>query len=173
MCNNWLIKCLSCFQPYFQLYHSVYWVSYQYYWSIYLDTSQSVVILTQQPWTPRRAAIITSFKVFGMTRPGIEPGCATNRCTCMSLLLAGQIMGWWRYICAIMSLFHEVVTLYNNVIAWVYYWQVKSWSGDPIYVISWVYYWWVKSWGGDVIYHVIISERLTTSHGNHFPLGNY
>ena len=27
-------------------YHGVSWVSYQYYWSIYPDTSQSVVILT-------------------------------------------------------------------------------------------------------------------------------
>ena len=35
----------------------------QYYWFIYPDTSQSVVMLIPQPCAPRRAAIATMFKV--------------------------------------------------------------------------------------------------------------
>ena len=34
----------------FKLDQGVSWVSYKYYWSIYRDTSQSVVMLTTQPW---------------------------------------------------------------------------------------------------------------------------
>ena len=56
----------------FKLYHGVSWVSYQYYWSVHPDTSQSVVVLTPQPWAPRRATITVICIVFGMTRPGIE-----------------------------------------------------------------------------------------------------
>ena len=61
----------------FQLYYGVSWVSYQYDWSIYPDTKQSVVMLTPQPWAQSRAAITTIFKGFGMTQPRIEP--ATSR----------------------------------------------------------------------------------------------
>ena len=62
------IDCLIdlCFTPlstHFQLYHGVSWVSYQWYWYIYPDISQSVVKLTPQPCAPRRAAITTIFKV--------------------------------------------------------------------------------------------------------------
>ena len=48
------------------------WLSYQYYWFIYHNTNQSVVMLTPQPWVSSRVAITTILKVFGMTRPGIE-----------------------------------------------------------------------------------------------------
>ena len=61
----WLI--VWCFMPLSticQLYHGISWVSYQYYWSIYPDNSQSVVMLTMQPWAPMRAAITTILKVF-------------------------------------------------------------------------------------------------------------
>ena len=54
------------FEPLVQLYHGFSWVSYQYYWSIYPDTSQSVVMLAPQPRAPKKA-IPTIFKVFGMT----------------------------------------------------------------------------------------------------------
>ena len=36
------------FQQFVQLYQGVSWVSYQYYWSIYPDISQSVVMLTSE-----------------------------------------------------------------------------------------------------------------------------
>ena len=49
------------------------WVRYQFWRSFYPDTSKSVVMLTPQPWTPRRAAITTIFKVFDMTRQWIKP----------------------------------------------------------------------------------------------------
>ena len=45
-----------------KVYNGVSWVSYQYYWSFYPDTSQSVVMLTPQIWAPRIAAITSIFK---------------------------------------------------------------------------------------------------------------
>ena len=54
-------------------------IGYQYYWSIYPDTSQSVVMLTPQPWAPRREAITTIIKVFGMTRSGIKRTASRTR----------------------------------------------------------------------------------------------
>ena len=78
--DNWLICWwIIPLSTLFQLYHGVSWISYQYYWSNYPDTSQSVVMLTPQPWVPRRAAISTTFTVFGMTRPGIEPATSRTR----------------------------------------------------------------------------------------------
>ena len=47
-------------------------------WSIYPDTSRSVIMLSSQPWTPSRAVITTMFKAFGMTELGIKP---TSSCT--------------------------------------------------------------------------------------------
>ena len=38
-----------------------------------------IVMLTPQRWAPRRTAVTTIFKVFGMTQPGIEP--TTSRST--------------------------------------------------------------------------------------------
>ena len=43
------------------MYNSVSWVTYQYYWSIYPDTSKSVLMITLQPWPPSRAAITAIF----------------------------------------------------------------------------------------------------------------
>ena len=67
-----VFRVLRRFSTLFRLYHGVSWVSYQFFWSIYPDTSKWVVRLTQQPWATRRAAITTMFEVFGTTRPGIE-----------------------------------------------------------------------------------------------------
>ena len=39
-------------------------------WSSYTDTNESVVLLSLYSWAPRREAITTIFKVFGITRPG-------------------------------------------------------------------------------------------------------
>ena len=40
--NRLIVWCLTPLSTMLQLYHGVYWVSYQYYWSIYPDTSQPV-----------------------------------------------------------------------------------------------------------------------------------
>ena len=61
----WLIvRCFTPLSTIFQLYHGVSWVSYQYYWSIYPDTSQSVVMRA-----PRRSAITTIVKVLWSRKP--------------------------------------------------------------------------------------------------------
>ena len=60
----------------FQLYHDFPWLIYQYSWSFYPNTSESV------PHNPERQGgkpISTIFKVFGMTRPGIEPATSRTR----------------------------------------------------------------------------------------------
>ena len=41
----WIIIYSQSQSRMFQLYHSIYWLSYQFYWSIYPDTSQSVAKL--------------------------------------------------------------------------------------------------------------------------------
>ena len=74
----WLTRLIDlivgCFTPLskkmYQLYCSVSWISYQYYWSIYPDTNQSVIMLAPQPWAPRKTAITTISKVFVMIRQG-------------------------------------------------------------------------------------------------------
>ena len=43
------------------------------YWSIHPETSQSVIMLTQQVRVPRMETITTILKDFVMTQPGIEP----------------------------------------------------------------------------------------------------
>ena len=81
-CNKGFIdQCFTPLSTMFQLYHGISWVSYQYYWSIYPDTSQSVTMLTPQPWAPRKAAITTILKVFGMTQSGIKPVTSCNPST--------------------------------------------------------------------------------------------
>ena len=67
------VKCFTPLLTIVPLYHGVSWISYQYYLSIYHDTGKSVVMLSQQPWALRTAAITTICKAFGMTRLGIEP----------------------------------------------------------------------------------------------------
>ena len=77
--NHWLFSVLGNFQQFCQLYNGLSCVSYQYYWSIYPGTSQSAVMLTQQPCALRKAAIITIYQVFGMTLPGIRPATSRTR----------------------------------------------------------------------------------------------
>ena len=61
----WLmVYCFTPLSTIVQLYHGVSWVSYQYYWSIYSVTSQSVEMLTPQPRAQRRAAITTNSLVW-------------------------------------------------------------------------------------------------------------
>ena len=57
---SYCLRFYATFNKFF-IYTSISWVIYQCYWSIYPDTSQFVIMLTQQPWTPRRAAITTIF----------------------------------------------------------------------------------------------------------------
>ena len=56
-----IVWCFAPLSTMFQLHHGDFWVSFQYYRSTFPDTSQSVVLLTSQPWTPWTAAI-TIFK---------------------------------------------------------------------------------------------------------------
>ena len=51
----WIVWCFTQLSAIFQLYHSISWVIYQYYWSIYPDTRHSDVITT-------------NFEVFGMNK---------------------------------------------------------------------------------------------------------
>ena len=46
--------CFTLIATIFQLYHGVSQVIYQYFWSIYPDTSLLSIMLTPQSWTPRK-----------------------------------------------------------------------------------------------------------------------
>ena len=76
-----IVRCLTPLSTIVQLYHGVSWVRYRYFWSIYPDTSQSVVRLNPATQSAKEGSrnITATVKVFGMTRPGIEPATSRSR----------------------------------------------------------------------------------------------
>ena len=64
-----IVWCLTPLTTNIQLYHGVFCVNYQFCWSIYPDTRQSVM-LTRQPWAPKRQANTTILLPFLKTTNG-------------------------------------------------------------------------------------------------------